>query len=125
MDFFERYETLCNQRGIEPCSQKTADRLNTTRSNISYWKKGTKPNVDRLRDAADMLQTSSDFLLGRTDDPTDYSVIHDTVSVIPPEIASMLSRLDAADIERVSIYMHGLLDGGKYQKSSGLNGEAI
>lgn len=39
MTFYERYEALCRVRGIEPCSQSTAEKLGTTRSNISYWKR--------------------------------------------------------------------------------------
>ena len=71
MTFYERYEALCRVRGIDPCSQSTAEKLGTTRSNVSYWKKGTKPNVEIVRNAANLLQTSADYLLGRTDDDTD------------------------------------------------------
>lgn len=39
MTFYERYEALCRVRGIDPCSQSTAEKLGTTRSNVSYWKK--------------------------------------------------------------------------------------
>ena len=105
MTFYERYEALCRVRGIEPCSQSTAEKLGTTRSNISYWKKGTKPNVEIVRSAATMLQTSADYLLGRTDDDTDYT-----------DVTTMLSGLDSADLEKVMIYARGLLDGDKYQK---------
>ena len=55
MTFYERYEALCRVRGIEPCSQSTAEKLGTTRSNISYWKKGTKPNVEIVRSAATIM----------------------------------------------------------------------
>ena len=57
MTFYERYEALCRVRGIDPCSQSTAEKLGTTRSNVSYWKKGTKPNVEIVRNAANLLQT--------------------------------------------------------------------
>lgn len=74
MTFYERYEALCRVRGIDPCSQSTVEKLGTTRSNVSYCKKGTKPNVEIVRNAANLLQTSADYLLGRTDDDTDYTV---------------------------------------------------
>ena len=107
MTFYERYEALCRVRGIEPCSQSTAEKLGTTRSNISYWKKGTKPT---------MLQTSADYLLGRTDDDTDYTVAQKTGPSLPEDVTTMLSGLDSADLEKVMIYARGLLDGDKYQK---------
>ena len=37
MTFYERYEALCRVRGIDPCSQSTAEKLGTPRSNVSYW----------------------------------------------------------------------------------------
>ena len=78
MTFYERYEALCRVRGIDPCSQSTAEKLGTTRSNVSYWKKGTKPNVEIVRNAANLLQTSADYLLGRTSCPEPYPVKKET-----------------------------------------------
>lgn len=115
MTFYERYEALCRVRGIEPCSQSTAEKLGTTRSNISYWKKGTKPNVEIVRSAATMLQTSADYLLGRTDDDTDYTIAQKTGQSLPENVTIMLSGLDSTDLEKVMIYARGLLDGDKYQ----------
>lgn len=127
MDFYKRYEEMCQLRGIDPCSQKTAELMGTTRANISYWKKGTKPNIDRLRDAANMLHTSCDYLIGRTDDPTDYSLAgNQSETNIPKNIVDLLSQLDSSDIEKVSIYMRGLLDGDKYKKDRTLSrGQAM
>lgn len=127
MDFYKRYEEMCQLRGIDPCSQKTAELMGTTRANISYWKKGTKPNIDRLRDAANMLHTSCDYLIGRTDDPTDYSLAGNHPETnIPKNIVDLLSQLDSSDIEKVSIYMRGLLDGDKYKKDRTLSrGQAM
>lgn len=125
MDFYGRYEMMCQAQGIDPCSQKTAERLRTTRSNISYWKKGTKPNIDRVCDAADMLQVSTDYLLGRTDDPTDYTSAKRKQPSVPTDVIALLSCLDSSDLERVSIYAKGLLDGDKYQKSQQSNEKAI
>lgn len=116
MTFYERYEALCRVRGIDPCSQSTAERMGTTRSNISYWKKGTKPNVEIVRNAADMLCTSADYLLGRTDDDTDYTVAQKHGPSLPEDVTAMLSGLDSTDLEKVMIYARGLLDGDKYQK---------
>ena len=116
MTFYERYEALCRVCGIDPCSQSTVEKLGTTRSNVSYWKKGTKPNVEIVRNAANLLQTSADYLLGRTDDDTDYTVDQKRNPSLPEDVTTMLSGLDSADLEKVMIYARGLLDGDKYQK---------
>ncbi len=116
MNFYERYEALCLRRGIDPCSQSAAEKLGTTRSNISYWKRGTKPNVEIVRNAANMLQTSADYLLGRTDDDTDYTMVQKHGPSLPRDVTVMLSQLDGKDLEKVMIYARGLLDGDKYLK---------
>ena len=74
MNFYERYAQTCSKRGINPCSQKTAEMFGTNRGTISMWnKKGSTPNGDMVAAIADALEVSAVYLLGRTDDPTDYS----------------------------------------------------
>lgn len=121
MDFYSRYEELCRKRGIEPCSQKAAEALGTSRALISNWKKGTKPNLQFVRAAADMLHTTTDYLLGRVDDPADFSNQPKNPSAIPQEVIALLNQLDNADVEKVVFFMQGLLAGDKYQKSRGLS----
>jgi len=122
MDFYNRYEDLCRKRGIEPCSQKAADALGTSRALISNWKKGVKPNLQFVRAAADMLNTTTDYLLGRTDDPSDLASVPQEQPIIPKEISTLLSQLDHADREKVVFFMQGLLAGDKYQKSNAQSG---
>lgn len=116
MDFYQRYEELCRLRGIEPCSQKAADALGTSRSLISNWKKGVKPNPCFIRAAADMLNTTTDYLLGRTDDPEDFSNLPKEKPIYPKEVTSLLDKLDGADLDKVVIFMQGILAGDKYQR---------
>ena len=74
MKFYDRYAQLCIERGIEPCSQAAADMFGISKSTISSWNtKKTFPKGDTVAAVADALGVSSDYLLGRTDDPTDYS----------------------------------------------------
>lgn len=74
MDFYTRYAQICSEKGIDPCSQKAAELFGVTRATISTWnKKGTVPKGDTVKLIADALEVSADYLLGRTDDPTDYS----------------------------------------------------
>lgn len=51
-----------------------ADIVNTKKSTISNYETGySSPNPEMLRDLADALKTTTDFLLGRSNDPTDQS----------------------------------------------------
>ncbi|MCC8043869.1 MAG: helix-turn-helix domain-containing protein [Clostridiales bacterium] len=74
MTFYERYVNLCEQRKIEPCSQRMANTLNTTRGTISTWgKNNATPRGETVKLIAEVFGVSTDYLLGRTDDPTDYT----------------------------------------------------
>jgi transcriptional regulator with XRE-family HTH domain len=74
MGFYERYLKICAESDIEPCSQKTADSFGVTRATISSWNKnGSTPKGETVAIMADALGVSTDYLLERTDDPTDYS----------------------------------------------------
>ncbi len=74
MDFYVRYAQICSERGIDPCSQKAAELFGVTRATISTWnKKGSAPKGETVKMIADALEVSADYLLGRTDDPTDYT----------------------------------------------------
>lgn len=74
MSFFQRYRDLCVQKGYEPCSQKIADLLGVTKTTISVWGKNDKiPGGKTVAVIADVLHVSTDYLLERTDDSTDYA----------------------------------------------------
>ena len=74
MTFFDRYAGLMEEKGLDPGSQTAADMMGVTRSAISIWKrKGTTPKGDTVAKMADVLHVSADYLLGRTNDPTDYA----------------------------------------------------
>lgn len=81
MTFFERYEKLCAAQTppLDPCSRQTAQAIGVDKSTASKWKaNGTTPNGEIVRAIADLLNTTADFLLSRTDDPTDYTKSHNT-----------------------------------------------
>ena len=74
MAFWERYEKLCLDAGYKPGSEQAAQVIGTNRGTISAWKKsGNPPTSDLLSQIADAYGVSTDYLLCRTDDPTDYS----------------------------------------------------
>lgn len=145
MRFFDQYTRICNERGIEPCSQRAASMFGVTRSTISQWNSKNKvPMGETVRAIADALGVSADYLLCRTDDPTDHSnpdLLSDVASPIldefhgdvekavafqnavaedakkehtHPRILDLYNKLDATDRIRVEAYMEGILTGNKY-----------
>lgn len=126
MTFYERYVAICTDRRLEPCSQKAADAFGVTRATISAWnKKDTMPKGETVRVIADTLGVSCDYLLGRTDDPTDYcnpNYIHTSADADMkkekeqiPEILKMFNQLDSSDNLKVKGVIQGLLLQDKYQ----------
>ena len=74
MNFFDRYSQVCKEQNIDPCSQAAADMFGISRSTISSWNtKNTFPKGETVAAIADALGVSADYLLCRTDDPTDYA----------------------------------------------------
>lgn len=117
MNFFKRYKKICEAKGIDPCSQKAADLLGSTRATISLWhSKNTVPKGDTVRLIADVYGTSTDFLLGRTDDPTDWSHVDPyDMKTTYPRVAKTFLQLDDEDRTKVESFVHGLLLSEKYR----------
>ena len=63
---FEKIKELCQKRGISINSLE--ETLGYSRNTI-YSMKSKKPNAERLQEIADYFNVSTDFLLGRTDNP--------------------------------------------------------
>lgn len=64
---FEKIKELCQNRGISINSLE--ETLGYSRNTI-YSMKNKKPNAERLQEIADYFNVSTDYLLGRTDNPT-------------------------------------------------------
>lgn len=63
---FEKIKELCQKRGISINSLE--ETLGYSRNTI-YSMKNKKPNAERLQQIADYFNVSTDYLLGRTDNP--------------------------------------------------------
>lgn len=121
MNFYERYAKLCESSGIDPVSQKIADTLGITKATISSWNtKGTSPKGETVRVIADALKTTTDYLLGRTDDPSERKNISaaDTPRMDrdTENLLHQISRLDSLDKAKAEAYLAGLLSHEKYQQ---------
>ena len=124
MSFYDRYAAICRERGLDPCSQRAPKLFGTNRAIISIWgTKGTTPKGDTVAIIASALNVSADYLLGRTDDPTDWSnarnhkgsvssgVVMDTVE---DKVSTLFSQLDDIDQQKAMAYIEGLLSADKY-----------
>lgn len=63
---FDRIKELCQKRGIS--LSKLEEALGYSRNTI-YSMKTKKPNAERISEIADYFNVSTDYLLGRTDNP--------------------------------------------------------
>ena len=64
----DRIETLCYQAGITKTKLLTDCNLN--KSIVNNLKNGSVPSVDKIAVIADYFNVSTDYLLGRTEEPT-------------------------------------------------------
>lgn len=62
--FPKRFKDVRCDRGINP--NALADKIGTSRSTIVSWENGNAPRLDLLTKAADILDVSLDYLVGRT-----------------------------------------------------------
>ena len=133
MTFYDRYALIAEKIGLDPVSQRAADLFGVTKSAISSWGgKKTTPKGETVALMADKLGVSADYLLGRTDDPTDYAkgAVRDAkVTSIPKNpdpgkleatpaaggsVIKLLSRLDESDRIRAEGVIQGMLMQEKY-----------
>ena len=133
--FWQRYEKLCLENGYQPGSEQAAKMLGTNRGTISAWRtKGKTPQNEFLINIADIYGVSTDYLLCRTDDPTDYanpdivaaSKIDDTKKALALQNITaaqksatqngnaLFDQLDDVDQGKAEAYMQGLLSQEKY-----------
>lgn len=145
MGFYERYEKLCTDRNIKPISKQAGDMIGVSRATISVWKKnGLAPKAETVAVIADVYGVSMDYLMGRTNDPTDYAdpaLIADVAGPVldaldgdvkkavavqrataedvkreqdMPPIFRKYATLDETDKAKVGAYIDGLLTHEKY-----------
>ena len=65
-NFFDRYAKLCKAIGETPNS--IAKIIGASSGSVTAWKKGTEPRYSTVVKIADYLDTTVDYLLGRTND---------------------------------------------------------
>ena len=98
--FGERYRIKCRENSIYPCGTEAQQSLGCTKSYISKMMKSSEfPSVRVILAAADMLDVSTDYLLGRIDDTTTNEVddyitsIRGSIEVLNSEGREKLTEL--------------------------------
>ena len=125
MTFYERYAEIAKKHGINPCSQKAEELLGINKATISKWKKNNiTPKGESVAVIADTFGISTDYLLGRTDDPTDFTKKKKlTKKAIPlrrsrnnesESIFILYNKLDRTDKLRIEGVVRGMLMQDKY-----------
>lgn len=66
MDLFSRIKALCDEYEVSPT--KLGLELGFSKDTINSWKTKS-PSADKLQKVADYFNVSTDYLLGRTDNP--------------------------------------------------------
>lgn len=75
--FWERFEKLCNAKGIKP--NPVAAEIGIRSGTVTKWKNGTIPTGETLIKIANYFNVSIDYLLGIADSPTAINS-HNTVN---------------------------------------------
>ncbi len=95
--FVERLKSLMADKGLS--SAELADRADLARSALTQFFGGErKPSADALVKLANVLDSSTDYLLGRRDS-TDVAALLQNDKIM--ELISLFSELSVADQERV------------------------
>jgi transcriptional regulator with XRE-family HTH domain len=89
--FAERLKMLRKEAGLN--QTELGKELNKTKNNISQYESGKRsPDLETLKKIADLFQTTTDYLLGRTDHPRGRLVtVEELEQFLPARVARDLS----------------------------------
>ena len=116
MAFFDRYKACCDEMGVSTHSEVLANLWGVSKGSISGWKKyGIAPKQAELVKIADYFHVSTDYLLERTDDKTDFSKGQPDQAKTGIKILDMYLNLDDEDRKKAESFIDYLLSNEKYQ----------
>lgn len=73
MEFKERLRDLRNKKDIT--QEEFGKKFNVIKQTVSSWENGnSRPDIDLAARIADYFEVTTDYLLGRTDNPKGYKV---------------------------------------------------
>ena len=77
MTLFERISYLAKKQGLSVFD--LAEKLNLSRNSIYSWKKSS-PKAETLEKVAEYFDVTTDYLLGRTDNPNSDNLEEDEIT---------------------------------------------
>lgn len=107
MKIGERISELRKDRGMK--QKEIARELNVAVSTVSNYETDShEPDLTNLCKLADMLGVSTDYLLGRTDIPTNINVLKESIHdmITKEEVIHMLEHLSKEDCAYLAKTMH-------------------
>lgn len=115
MTFYERFISLCKSRGFDCVTSKELERfLGIKKQTINHWSQSDKaPTGDSVVRIADAFHVSTDYLLGRTDNPVDYSDFDLTAALSGPQ----LDALDG-DVKKALALQQAIAENVKREKEA-------
>lgn len=106
--FSKRLQSLRDQRGLS--QEELAKRARMQATAVSHFETGSrKPSFDNLRRLADALETTVDYLMGRTNDPAGVVTEGD-------QLFRDYENLTAQDREYARHFMSSLVERSKKQR---------
>ncbi len=106
MTFFERYAMLCKENGLDPCGRKMEEQIGINKTTANKWRvNNTTPKGETIRKLADYFSVSADYLLGRTEDRTDYTTASALLSEQEKKIIQLYNQLNETEKKEITDYL--------------------
>lgn len=111
MTLYERIEQACKPKNLTPTGRELEKLMRDrdtsfSRTTVNKWRDGTMPKSCAIvAELANVLNVSSDYLLCRTDDPTDYATEGNDLTESERHLIQMIRRLDKSGIESCMQYI--------------------
>ncbi|MWC27389.1 helix-turn-helix domain-containing protein [Paenibacillus sp. MMS18-CY102] len=102
MTFGERLKELREQRNMT--QHDVAIAVSKKRADIAgYETKGTSPNLETLRNLADLFKVSIDYLIGRTNDPYQTFIKEDDMRPVQIHVIDRIKELIRNDLSDIDL----------------------
>ena len=97
-----------------------AEKLNIAKSTIAGYEKGfRKPQINTLNQLAEIFHTSTDYLLGLTDDPTPKEPTNDLAELLKlPDYTYKGIKLEDKDLDVIIHLLEQMTDYKKHTKEA-------
>lgn len=105
MTLYERIEQACKPKNLTPTGRELEKLMRDrdtsfSRTTVNKWRDGTMPKSCAIvAELANVLNVSSDYLLCRTDDPTDYATEGNDLTETERHLIQMFRKMESTDKE--------------------------